>query len=103
MIFEMPKCGGCRTCEVACSFHHAGKFRPSISSIQIVDKEDVGGYSVVLLEKNEGDHLACDGCQALEVPACVEYCKEMDDLGLLLREFSEKRKQGKVKSGGKNS
>jgi len=91
MIFEMSKCGGCRTCEVACSFHHTGKFQPSISSIQIVDKKDVGGYSVVLLEKDEGDHLACDGCQGLEVPACVEYCKEARMLEGIIKDFLNQR------------
>ena len=58
MIFEMPNCGGCRTCEMACSYHHAGMFQPSISSIQIADKQSIGGYEVFLAE-NLG--LQCQG------------------------------------------
>jgi len=80
MKFDMSACGGCRTCEIACSFHHSGEFNPSISSIKILDKEDGAGYSVLLLEEDSEEGRACDGCQGIEEPLCMEYCKEKEEL-----------------------
>jgi len=72
MIFEMASCGGCRTCEMACSFKHAGEFVPAISSIKI---------------------LACDGCTDLDVPWCVQYCEKAEDLTTIIRQFMENKKE----------
>ncbi len=87
MIFEMPACGGCRTCEIACSYHHTGEFNPSISSLKILDKEDGVGYQVMLLEEDEGQSKACDGCQELVEPLCMEYCKEKEELEKMIKEL----------------
>lgn len=89
VVFEMPSCGGCRTCELACSFHHREVFRPSLSSLKVLDKEGPG-YRVSLVEKKYGERIACDGCKGLDVPACLEVCKEIDDLGKILLQFEEK-------------
>lgn len=80
MIFQMPSCGGCRTCEIACSFHHKGEFSPSASSIQIIDKKQTSGYEVSISEINDGLTIACDRCHGLPVPLCVEYCTKKDEL-----------------------
>ena len=80
MKFDMESCGGCRTCEIACSFHHTGEFNPSISSIKILDKEDGAGYTVLLLEEDSEEGRACDGCLGIEEPLCMEYCKEKEEL-----------------------
>lgn len=90
MVFEMEECGGCRTCEIACSFHHTGEFKPSMSSIQIEEKGTIGGYEVVLIEKSDGNHLACDGCKDLEMPLCAEYCKEPEILKNIINDFLAK-------------
>ena len=90
MIFDMDTCGGCRTCEIACSFHHSGEFNPSISSIKILDKAGTAGYNVVLLEENSDEGKACDGCQGLEEPLCMEYCKEKEDLREMLDTLTDK-------------
>jgi Fe-S-cluster-containing hydrogenase component 2 len=95
MLFEMPSCGGCRTCEMACSFHHKGEFIPAISSIKILDKERVSGYDVFFAEKSDADHMACDGCRQLSVPLCMEYCTKSKDLEKILDEFLEKGDQRK--------
>lgn len=92
MIFEMPTCGGCRTCEMACSFKHKGEFIPSISSIKILDKEDGPGYSVELLEAERERNLACDGCTELEYPLCLDYCQKADELEKILKAFLDERK-----------
>jgi Fe-S-cluster-containing hydrogenase component 2 len=76
----MDTCGGCRTCEIACSFHHSGEFNPSISSIKILDKSEGAGYDVLLLEEDSDAGRACDGCQDLDEPLCMEYCKEKEEL-----------------------
>ncbi len=87
MIFEMPSCGGCRTCEMACSFHHKGEFVPALSSIKILDKEKAAGFDVLLAEKSSPNQMACDGCRGQNVPLCVEYCTKSKDLEKILEEF----------------
>ena len=89
MKFDMPSCGGCRTCEIACSFHHTGEFVPAVSSLKILEKEGGPGYLVMLKPAGDEEGYACDGCKGLDVPLCVEYCKEVDDLCKILREFDE--------------
>jgi Fe-S-cluster-containing dehydrogenase component len=95
MIFEMEKCGGCRTCEIACSFHHRGEFNPSVSSIKILDKEGGAGYHVLLLEEDGEMGLACDGCRGLKEPLCMDYCKEKDQLGEMIKALLAKKKAGR--------
>ena len=95
MIFDMSACGGCRTCEIACSYHHTGEFNPSISSLKVLDKEDGAGYNVLLLEKDEGQSKACDGCQELEEPLCMEYCKEKEALEKMIKELLTVRQSEK--------
>ncbi|MFH1090159.1 MAG: hypothetical protein V1742_01185 [Pseudomonadota bacterium] len=99
MIYEMPSCGGCRTCEMACSFHHLGKFNPSVSSIKIIDKEDTSGYVVMILEQSERRGLACDGCPGLAEPLCLEYCREKDELESILKQLARLEKST-ARTGG---
>jgi Fe-S-cluster-containing hydrogenase component 2 len=87
MKFDMPSCGGCRTCELACSFHHTGEFAPAVSSLKIVEKKGSPGYVVLLKEEGDGSSFACDRCEGQDIPLCVEYCREVDDLYKILREF----------------
>ena len=90
MVFDMPSCGGCRTCELACSFNHSGEFAPAVSSLVILDKEDGLGFGVSLAEKKEGKRLACDGCRGREVPLCLQYCLKSEDLREILEAFLKK-------------
>lgn len=87
MRFEMPGCGGCRTCELACGYRHTGEFKPSASSMCIMPTEDQRGYHVLLHQIQSGTRAPCDGCQGLETPLCVEYCREADDLTEILRQY----------------
>ncbi len=87
MKFDMPSCGGCRSCELACSFHHTGKFEPSASSLIVIDKEDLRGFKIELLESSRGKRYACDECKDLDEPLCLEWCKERDNLKKLLDSF----------------
>ncbi len=92
MIFDMPSCGGCRTCELACSFKHKAEFLPAASSLIILDKENKKGFWVSLTEKNEGQRMACDGCRDQNVPLCVQYCLKKEDLKGILKAFLEEMK-----------
>jgi Fe-S-cluster-containing hydrogenase component 2 len=96
MKFDMPSCGGCRTCELACSFHHTGEFVPAVSSLKVLEKGEGPGYFVLLKEEREGESFACDGCKGLDIPLCVEYCREVDDLYKILQEFEKKSPAGKT-------
>ena len=101
MKFDMPSCGGCRTCELICSYHHLGQFAPAVSSLKILEKKEGAGYLVSLKEEADEHGPACDGCKDLEVAWCLRYCRELDDLKEILREFEAKRpKQSAVLNEG---
>jgi len=87
MLFDMPSCGGCRTCELACGFQHTGEFSYSASSLRILDKADRHGHTVLLLERDEGTSFACHGCQDIDEPLCVLHCREAEELTAMIHEF----------------
>ena len=92
MIFDMPSCGGCRTCEMACSFKHKAEFIPAVSSLKILQKENGPGFIVSLADDNDGQRMACDGCKETAVPLCMQYCEKSEALEIILNQFHEKRK-----------
>lgn len=100
MVFDMPDCGGCRTCEMACGYHHAEVFHPSISSLRILDKEAGIGYRVMLVEKDSETAKACDGCDELTVPLCIEFCEKEEELRKILDDFLTERDQSSGQEGG---
>lgn len=89
--FATESCTGCRTCELACSYHHRGVFQPSISSIKIKGNDKLPRLSVMLYLENSDGHLACDGCIGLEEPLCVTYCNVVgrEELKGLLQEVKK--------------
>ena len=89
MIYPMPGCGGCRTCEMVCAYHHKGVFAPSASSIKIVENEDRSGYRVELLSATTAEGMACDLCGGLDVPLCVQHCREAAELQDILANFKK--------------
>lgn len=91
MIFEMPTCGGCRTCEMACSFRHKGEFIPSVSSIKIIEKKGEPGYVVSIAEIHDGETMACDCFAKQHTPLCIEHCIKSKDLGQIFKDFIEKK------------
>ncbi len=63
-----PKaCTGCRTCELACSFHHNKVFDPSASSIKVMEIKGDGTLKLTVLN-------TCDLCLSEKAPFCVRYC-----------------------------
>jgi len=96
MIFDMQTCGACRTCEIACSYHHTGEFKPSASSIKILDKKDESpGHLVMLIEECDGQSMPCDGCQGLEEALCVESCESKEILQGMIKEYLKEVESGK--------
>lgn len=96
MIFDMFNCGGCRTCEIACSYHHIGEFKPSISSIKISNKENEPGFRVTIVEVNDKKSIACDGCADLKEPLCIEVCEKKEDLERIINEYIKTMKSKKM-------
>ncbi|KUO42973.1 MAG: hypothetical protein APU95_02465 [Hadesarchaea archaeon YNP_N21] len=69
----MPKCVGCRACELICSYHHRKVFWPSIASIKVTNLGK-GKYSVRVFGENHGKRIKCDNCEGEDFPLCVEIC-----------------------------
>lgn len=67
IIRDAGKCYGCRTCELACSYHHAKIFSPAYSSIE-VDSDMRSGTITWCISKT------CDGCAGEPEALCVKYC-----------------------------
>lgn len=91
LLVDAGICAGCRYCEMVCSFHHEGRFGPSLSRVVVI-KEDKHGMDFPVfcrhcnlcppmdacpthaLSKNERgivtlDEEACTGCGV-----CLETC-----------------------------
>jgi Fe-S-cluster-containing hydrogenase component 2 len=92
MLFETQACTGCRSCELACSFHHREIFSPSKASIKITDRPNRLGFAISLYEQREADHLACDNCQGEHERYCVKYCSPLmkAELSVILDKFQVK-------------
>jgi Fe-S-cluster-containing dehydrogenase component len=60
-------CNGCRTCELACSFHHSGLMSPELSSIQVRRSNRTAAITWQVLP-------TCDLCVDEEQPLCDKYC-----------------------------
>ena len=90
-IFETETCTGCKTCEIACSFHHRQVFSSGISSIEIVPREEALAFAVGIYKTGKEGHLACDGCKEEETPLCIKYCPSIAqaELSNLIQKFKE--------------
>ncbi len=60
-------CNGCRTCELACSFHHAGVMSPELSSVQVRRSNRTAAIRWLVMP-------SCDLCAGEEQPLCEKYC-----------------------------
>ncbi len=68
MILTNEKaCYTCRICELACSFHHEGVFRPESSSIKVSRNNQNGRIGLSI-------DSTCDLCQGEAQPLCIRYC-----------------------------
>ena len=67
VLFE-ENCYGCKMCEMACSFHHTGRFSLAHSSLSVRMSHDKTRVSFIL-------DSSCDFCKNEEIPFCVNYCQ----------------------------
>jgi Fe-S-cluster-containing hydrogenase component 2 len=86
VFLETKDCVGCKTCAIACSFHHRGVFSIDLASIEIKDQREQGKFGIFLHKTDEEGHLACDKCQGEREPLCVKYCNLIarDELRILM-------------------
>jgi Fe-S-cluster-containing hydrogenase component 2 len=91
LVFDFPGCGGCTTCELACSFHHTGFFSSANSSIKIISNKGKEGYAIEFHQQAKENIPICDGCSGLDTPLCMQFCKESEKLGEIIEEFTNKR------------
>ena len=90
MDYKLDMCGGCMTCEIACSYKHTGEFNHFVSSIEIIELKESPGYKVRIHEDNSGERIACNGCIDIEgEPLCVRYCHKYEDLKSIINKFIE--------------
>jgi Fe-S-cluster-containing hydrogenase component 2 len=60
-------CYACKTCQLACSFHHTKAFWPDQSSIAVSRNPQNGTIKWRIKS-------TCDKCIDKEEPLCVKYC-----------------------------
>jgi len=60
-------CYACKSCQLACSFHHTKSFWPDKSSIN-VSRNHVNGEIEWSINKT------CDLCVNEKLPLCVKFC-----------------------------
>jgi carbon-monoxide dehydrogenase iron sulfur subunit len=60
-------CNGCRTCELACSFHHSGLTSPELSSMKVRRSNRTAAITWEVLP-------TCDLCADEAQPLCGKYC-----------------------------
>jgi len=64
---DLSKCTGCRSCEIACSFHHHKNFSLANSSIKIFRDNKNGEIEYFFKD-------TCDLCENEKIPLCVTAC-----------------------------
>jgi Fe-S-cluster-containing dehydrogenase component len=72
VVIHTERCTGCRSCEIACSYHHKKVFSRSLSSIEIIRHEKEGKFEMLLHQRRKNGHIPCDRCGF-----CLKYCPEV--------------------------
>lgn len=89
MLFTFEKCGGCHTCEIACSFKCNQSFNHHESLMRIVPDGD--GFKIRFVEPGEVGSAVCDGCAGLEEPMCATYCHDPERMKEIVAEYLAQR------------
>ena len=97
IIVETETCTGCRSCELACAFHHHKVFGKNMGSIHVKRFEKDGAFTIVYYPKAEAGHIGCNCPKGQE--ACVAYCplSARDELKTILQKTEDRRKKVAVK------
>ena len=67
LLVQPGLCTACRSCEVACHYHHTRRFGAGRSSVRISYDGDTSGLDIAFDE-------SCDMCSGEERPLCVDFC-----------------------------
>jgi Fe-S-cluster-containing dehydrogenase component len=67
IVIAKDLCTACRACELACHFHHSGRFGTSRNSVHVLFDADTGDVAI------EFDDT-CDACLGEIEPLCVHFC-----------------------------
>lgn len=74
ILVDAERCAGCRYCEMLCSFHHEGKFSPSLSRVTVIKKDKYGLDYPVFCHQ-------CDPCPSVD--ACTTRALTKTELGVV--------------------
>jgi Fe-S-cluster-containing hydrogenase component 2 len=79
IVVENPDaCTGCLLCEMACSFHHTGKYSRHGSSIRVnksISSPEKGPQVTVSYGKETWNPV-CNLCTGEDSPLCIRFCPE---------------------------
>lgn len=67
IIRDSKLCYSCKSCQLACSFHHTNSFWPDRSSISVFRNPTNSKIEWAI-------NSTCDLCIGEESPLCVEFC-----------------------------
>lgn len=84
-------CTGCRSCELACSFHQRGVFSLGSAAIRVKRDDGNGKISLILYLKDRSGHRGC-ACPPGE-EFCLRFCPAIarDELQSILSAREEVR------------
>lgn len=66
-IVEPALCTACRACELACHYHHSGRFGTSRASVRIDYDPDLSEVAIAFED-------TCDQCVGEAEPLCAHFC-----------------------------
>ena len=100
VTFETEQCTGCRSCELACSFHHTKYFQRGISSIVVTPHVNLLNNYLTFYRESIDNRIACDMCKGLDKPLCIVFCPATfrDELEKLLGVHLSAPKDGLTQS-----
>lgn len=73
IVYNSDRCTGCRTCQLACSFHFFQVFSKEVSAIEIKRKHEEE-FKMIVHKEDSGSRKGCDLCKGELEPLCVKYC-----------------------------
>ncbi len=67
LLVDAQRCTACRSCELACHYHHTGRFGTTRSSVHVQYEADSSGLSITF-------DRTCNECPDEDVPLCAQFC-----------------------------
>lgn len=67
VVVEPELCTACRACELACHYHHNGRFGTSRASVRLRYDADTSELAITFDD-------TCDQCAGEAEPLCAHFC-----------------------------